>query len=79
MNTHPPDTLAAVIAQGPRSNSVYAVQRPDGTWSIVLNLDGRYSTAEDAQRMADFWAEQIARTNILPVHRGADLPNGKEA
>lgn len=72
---HTHDTLADVIAQGPRSNSIYAVQRPNGTWSIALDLDGIYTTSEDAQSMADFWAEQIARTNTLPVHRGADVPH----
>lgn len=76
---HTHNTLADVIAQGPGSNSVYAVQRPNGAWSIVLDLDGMYMSPEDAKSMADFWAEQIARTNTLPVHRGADLPNGKDA
>lgn len=78
MNTqHEKDPLAELIAQGPGSNSVYAVQRPNGSWSVVLDLDGMYMSSEDAKSMADFWAEQIARTNTLPVHRGADLPNRK--
>lgn len=30
-----------------------------GSWDVVIRIDGHYSSRADAERMAEFWREQL--------------------